>query len=113
LRSGDLLGTEASIGTFAPDHSCLGLELAIVLSTPSGILLWGGDIAGGYSGGQWFLKSSTTVPPLEWQAQTGDLGFRTFVEAVPEPSAFLLLVLGLAAVGLARSHASDSIPAGV
>lgn len=77
-----------------------GEGLAIVLSSSSSPMSWGGSEIAGYAGGESWQRSETFNNGLAWvdtQPQT-DLGFQTFV-TVPEPSG--LFLVGLGAVPLA------------
>lgn len=84
-----------------------GDEYAIVLSSlsdytrPGGGInpyawRWGGD---GYARGEPFFKR----PPFDWGSIGPDMGFKTFVQPVPEPSALVLLGLAAGAV-TSRRH---------
>jgi hypothetical protein len=81
-----------------------GTQYALELSMTEEIsLTWFGFQSFGgptdYSGGAGFTRP---LPTAAWTAFPfdADLHFQTFVDTVPEPSTLLLLVLGLASVGV-------------
>jgi hypothetical protein len=84
-----------------------GELLALVPKVPgSGSYNWGGAVGDPYADGRMATRSpfyqnqwSFPVPP----ADQADLGFRTYVEPVPEPSTFaVFLACGLGIVALTR-----------
>ena len=82
-----------------------GDMFAIVLSSIGAYGMAPAPVGDAYAGGDAFFDSRPN-PPGEWvdlSLGTGirDLAFRTLV-SVPEPGALTLVVLGLAAMGLAR-----------
>ena len=78
-----------------------GEEYAVVVSylnavsgAGHGIGVWRGECARNYSGGNSFAGNDGT----KWYSDNYDVYFQTYIDPVPEPSTFLLVIAGL--VGL-------------
>lgn len=73
-----------------------GEQLALVLRVPGvGSYGWGGEATNPYAGGSAAFRTSSSLNQWVQAANPGlDLGFRTYVEPVPEPSTCAVIVLG-------------------
>lgn len=79
---------------WAPVQVVSGNTYYLVFSGGRGRVL-AGDESNGYPDGQVFANNYDAFPSL-------DFAFRTYAAAVPEPATWLLSLLGLATIGVAR-----------
>jgi len=87
---GDNVATYYEVVFQTPYALSNGVEYAIVASTPSGSIAWGGNVAGGYAGG---IGWSSTDSGATWAALAGPLDldfniYKTNVATPPITSAF-------------------------
>jgi hypothetical protein len=121
LASGTFLGNAASqnwsfytVNLASPIPVSTGEVLAIDLRTPPGYngvsISWEGERPDPYTGGYAFVGTPVGIPDpnaTAWATSTlagYDLGFRTYVEPVPEPSVAFLFFVGVCAVLHAASR---------
>jgi hypothetical protein len=114
LASGTFLSSAAPQNQFSfytinlgssPISVLPGEVLAIVFRTPMGYngvsISWQGEIPNPYAAGSAFVGIPAPGDGTAWSTSflTGyDMGFRTYVELVPEPSSPLLLLVGVCVV---------------
>ena len=68
------------------------LALVQIGGSSTGFGSWWGNSGGGYAGGA-AHTTLTTSPSGAWAEQSWDFGFRTYIDAIPEPST-AMMVLG-------------------
>lgn len=86
----------------------MGQTLTIVLRSSGSTVFWFGDEIGTYDGGLYFSAPVSTGRPDPMGSM--DLGFRTFVQPVPEPSSLWLTIAALSALTVQRRLRSTSSP---
>ena len=122
LASGTFLSSVApqnwsfyTIDLASPISVSAGEVLAIVLSTPPGYngvsVSWQGEAQYPYPDGYAFVGTPVGVPGVNETAWSTsflagyDLGFRTYVQPVPEPSSVFLVFVGVCALlAIRRRH---------